>query len=320
MFTHPYTDLSLIDFINPTIVTSGNWLKNRSYHKVVTDADNNAPEVPIYAPSDARAIGITFYLAPMLLWDGTTIELGQYDVRFQASCEVAYWFDHISRLAEPFASLAPLEPARDTRNAQVPVNVEVQAGDLIGYSSGTEPAHVWDFVLTNSTVTAAFVNQERYEQTGDLEHLLHTDCPSGYFTPVLQEQYAALLGAWQGRVEGYGCGGPVDALGTIAGGWFQTPFESGNPFAPADWGVAVKVAADGYLDINGPGASVRTAPGSTSFADPKTVTTEHCYEHYQPTPGSFAFLKLLSNDTLAAVFGQGPCPSQFPGDFTTYYR
>ena len=41
--THFYTDLDQIDFINPTIVTSGNWLKNRHYHKVVTDANNKAP-------------------------------------------------------------------------------------------------------------------------------------------------------------------------------------------------------------------------------------------------------------------------------------
>ena len=57
VFSHHYTDLDQVDFINPTIVTSGNWLKNRQYHKVVTDAQNNAPEVPLYAPADAVVRG-----------------------------------------------------------------------------------------------------------------------------------------------------------------------------------------------------------------------------------------------------------------------
>ena len=57
--THLYTDLDQIAHLQPTIVTSGNWLKNRQYHAVVTDAAGDAPEVPIYAPADAVATGIT---------------------------------------------------------------------------------------------------------------------------------------------------------------------------------------------------------------------------------------------------------------------
>ena len=103
VFTHHYTDLDQIDFINPTIVTSGNWLKNRQYHKVVTDAQNNAPEVPVYAPVDAVATGVTYYLGRMVAWHGTSFDLAQYDLRFRVSCELTYGFDHVSRLAEPFA-------------------------------------------------------------------------------------------------------------------------------------------------------------------------------------------------------------------------
>ena len=69
--------------INPTIVTSGNWLKNRQYHKIVTDADNRAPEVPVYAPADALAVELTHYIATMRPRNDTPYDASQFDVRFQ---------------------------------------------------------------------------------------------------------------------------------------------------------------------------------------------------------------------------------------------
>ena len=317
--THFYTDLDQIDFINPTIVTSGNWLKNRQYHKVVTDASNEAPEVPVYAPADATAVGITHYLGLMQPWVGEPFELSQFDVRFELSCEVSFWFDHLSRLAEPFASLAPAEGVRDTRDAQVPIRVEVRAGDLIGYSSGTEPAHVWDFILVNTSKTNRFANQQRYEQTGDLQHLLHGDCPFDYYDQSMRAEYVARFGWWQGRAGGFYCDAEVDVVGTVAGGWFLTPFDPGAPYASADWGLVAKLAADGYVDVNGPSASVRTGPEAPTFADPKLVTGEHCFQHYVE-PTHYAYLRVLSDTQLAAAFGDGVCPSVLPAEHQIFYR
>jgi hypothetical protein len=177
LFTHHYTDLDLIELIDPTIVTSGNWLKNRQYHKVVTDADNQAPPAPVYTPADAVAVGITHYAETMHPWDGDPFEMSQFDVRFEASCGVSFWFDHLEVLAEPFASLAPAEPVSDTRDAEVPIRVEVRAGTLIGHTSGTVPAHTWDFVVVDPARTNRFANQERYVHTPDLAGLLHGACP-----------------------------------------------------------------------------------------------------------------------------------------------
>ncbi len=318
-FTHPYTDLEQIEFINPTIVVSGNWLKNRQYHKVVTDADNQAVPVPVYAPTAATAVGITHYLGTMQAWDGQVFEIPQFDVRFEASCEVAFWFDHISDLVEPFASLAAPVPVRDTRDAQVSIQVDVEAGDLIGYTSGTEPAHTWDFVLTNSMKTNQFANQARYEQTGDLGHLLHGDCPFDYFDEPLQSEYRQRFGSWQGSAAGFNCDFSPDVVGTIAGGWFLTPFESTGEFAPADWGFVTKIAADGSVDLNGPGTSIRTLPDAVTFADPKTVTDEHCFQDYK-RPDRYAYVTLLSDSELAVAFGDGVCPASLPGEHQVFYR
>ena len=312
-------DLDQIDFINPTIVTSGNWLKNRAYHKIVTDADNNAPEIAVYAPSDATAIGITHYLATMQPFVGPSFEVSQFDVRFDASCEVRYWFDHLSRLAEPFASLAAPEPSRVTHDVEVPISVPVDAGDVIGYTTGTFPAHVWDFILMNTSKINTFANQERYEGAGDLKHLLHADCPYDYYDEPLRSAYTSLFGNWQGRVADFGCDLEVDVLGTVAGGWFLSPYDPSDPFAFTDWGLVAKVAADGYVDVNGPGASIRTGPSQPSFADPKTLHGEHCFQHYNQ-PAQYAYLKLLSDMELAAAFGSGSCPSSLPSGVQTFYR
>lgn len=305
--------------INPTIVSSGNWLKNRQYHKIVTDADNRAPEVPVYAPADAIAVELTHYLATMQPWNGAQYDASQFDIRFQVSCDVSFWFDHISRLAEPFASLAPVEGVRDTRNAAVPIEVEVAGGDLIGWTSGTDPAHVWDFVMIDATRTTVFANQERYENTGDLRNLLHAVCPYDYYDEDMRRAYVAKFAWWGGSAGAPQCGGPVDVPGSLAGGWFQSPFDASVPFAPADWGVVAKVEADGFAYIVGPDWEVRSNPQDPLFADPKTVTTDHCYQHWG-SPARWAYLRLLSATELAASHGLGACPASMPAEYRSYYR
>jgi hypothetical protein len=147
-----------IKMINPTFVVSGNWIKNRQYHTMPVDENRVAEPVPVYAPTDAVATEITHYLAPMHPRVGEPYVDSQFDVRFQASCDVKFWFDHITDLAEPFASLAAQEGSTDTRDAAVYVNVEVKAGDLIGWTTGTDPAHTWDFIVTDQRVTVQFAN------------------------------------------------------------------------------------------------------------------------------------------------------------------
>lgn len=321
LFTHHYTDLDQIEFINPTIVTSGNWLKNRQYHKVVTDSDNNAPEVPVYAPADAVATGVTHYLGQMVSWSGESFEVPQYDIRFRVSCEVTFGFDHLSRLEEPFASLAPTEAVRDTRNAEAPLSIEVEAGQLIGWTTGTEPAHVWDFIASNTAVTNTFANQARYEGSGDLSRLLHAVCPYDYFPADMADAYTSKFGWWQGSGAdaGFGveCSVPTDAPGALAGGWFLAPYD-GSTGGPVGWGLVATIAADGYLDLNGPGASLRVSPRDPSFLDPAAMTGEHCYVHYQG--GRWAYVALISGDILAAAFGDGACPSALPADHQLFYR
>ena len=320
VFTSHITELDNISFIIPTIVSSGNWLKNRSY-LIVAEVNGSAPELPVYAPVDATLTSITNYLGKMT--DRTTgqpFDLAQFDIRFQVSCEVGFMFDHVGRLVEPLASLANPEPAADTRDAAVYTALDVKAGQLLGYASGTVPAHTWDFIVTNSTVTNSFANQARYETQGELVTLLHNDCPYRYFPEGIGNEYLAFFGGWNGGVVGAGdCPGSPDLAGTISGAWFKTPFDpsAGSFFVP-DWGVVVVMTPDGAVDANSGSATVRTHTDGPTSVDPKTVTTSHCYEDAYAS--RYAFLELVSEDVLAAAFGDGTCPASLPASHTLYYR
>jgi hypothetical protein len=312
--------MDLIMNINPTIVTSGNWLKNRQYHAIIRDANNVAPEMPLYAPADSVAIGITHYVATMQPWSSPPYDTSQFDIRFQASCDVAFWFDHISSLAEPFASLAAKVGSRDTKDASVPINVEVKAGDLIGWTTGTDPARVFDFIVTDSRKPVIFANQERYEKTGNLQHLLHTACPYDYYDADMRAAFMAKFGWWNGSAQGpTACGASVDVVGAQSGGWFQTAFNPNDLFPSADWGFVSKIEADGSVYLAGPGWGVRTDSDAPTFADPTTMTTEHCYQHYS-NPTSWAYLRIVSDMEIAVAHGDGTCPASMPTDIIVYYR
>ena len=63
---------------------------------------------------------------------------------------------------------------------------------------------------------------------------------------------------------------------------------------------------------------MRTAPSHPTFADPDTVTGEHCFEDYNG--GAYAYVKLFSDTELAAAGGSGSCPGSLPGGAQTFYR
>ena len=311
--------------IQPPIVISGNRFKARSYVWIGRDEDDQVYEVPVYAPVDSTLTGITFHLATMTDERGISVDLEQYVLSFEVSCEVSYGYDHISRLAEKYAALSPATASRTTRDAERQVSEPVKAGELIGYTTGTAAAHNWDFVFTNSSRGNEFVNQERYEHTGDLQRLLAGDCPYDYYGELMKIQYYALLsGGPSGRIEGESCQVSHDVPGTISGGWFREPFstETSHPHIPG-WALAVGSWAGGQVRINSEETAVWVSPGQPTYADPRGVTTEHCYEHAgRPDEPAikFVYLKLVSDTEIAVVFGEGGCPPQLPEGFQVYYR
>ena len=301
---------------------SGNRIKNRSYVWIGRDQSGRVYEVPVYAPADSTLTGITFYLASMRDEQGTPVDVKQYSLSFQVSCEVSYDFDHLCRLAENIAPLAAPTPSTTTRNAAVQTFLPLKAGDLIGYTTGTILAHSWDFVFANSSKSIDAVNLERYENSGDMRGLLHADCPYDYFVDDLRAEYYALFSVLLDGDDS--CLIVHDKAGTIAGAWFNEPFVLGvSQGTEPGWGVVAGISAYDQVRIDSERTSMWINPTAPTYVDPKSITSEHCYEHLNaPTqpPIRYVYLKLLSDTELAIAFGEGGCPQQLPLDYRTYFR
>ncbi|MDA1132765.1 MAG: hypothetical protein O2905_06035 [Proteobacteria bacterium] len=314
MFSAPFTDLDAIKQILPPAVISGERFKNRSYVWIRTDADGDAPEVPVFAPTDAVVTGITYFLQPMNRRDGSVAMVDQYILRLEVSCEVQIRFDHMDRLSPPLAAVAPAVPVEDTRNAEVQVRVPVAAGDLLAHTAGTIVAHNWDIIVANSTVTREFANRQRYAVAGDLQWLLRTDCAFDYAPPALRAQYYALL--VDVAADADGCFVMPDTPGAVAGGWFRAPFDPADQFGDPGWALAI-ATTNGQVRVQGPGWHVWVSPDAATWTDPRTVTGEHCYAGQ----GGYAWLRISADgDRMEVAHGGGGCPRSMPGGAVTVFR
>ena len=290
--THVITELDKIDFIMPVVVGSSNWLKNRTYFHVKTDeATGLGYRVPVYVPVDMTLTGITRYVSTGTDFQGNVVEVEQYDLRFSVTCEVTIEFDHVSSLVGAAANVQPLDAVTDTRDAMKSVLVTYEGGELIGYTVGTSTGHTWDFIMSHTEMPLQFVNQARYENVGDLRHILYAPCPYDFYDEELRSAYSALAGGWgEGAVGADGCLGSPDVGGTIAGGWFASPWVVGDNEYVADWAPVVHLGADGMVEINDGRRMVRTRASDPTFALPAMVTGEHCYEHMN-SPSGYAYLE-----------------------------
>ncbi len=312
LFTHPFTDLSMITFISP-IGTVTHSVVPHSYVWIGSGPSGGVPEVPVYAPVDSRLTSAAYYSQLMLDQSGEWVDIAQYALSFEVSCEVSYRFAHIDRVAEVLAAAMPAEPADSSRGVEVRPPVQLRVGELIGYTAGTIGAHNWDFGVYNRAAPNQFANQARYETTGDLGTALYANCPYDYFTPDLRDQMYALL------PEG-GCGSASrDVPGSLAGTWFakltSEDFRAGPSLA-----VGLSHVPGGhFVVVVSEGAGIRVYPGEPTFVEPALVTEEHCYQG-SSTPTQYAFFRLLSDLELAVAFGEGTCPLEFPQAYKAYYR
>jgi len=127
---------------------SGKVVKAHSYVLVSEGA-------PVYAPADGVLIERAHY---------TEENINTYYFHFQTSCEIVYRFDHIVEPIEELKNTLPSEPAKTTHTVSPKENVEVRAGQLIGYASKTSMAQhgTWfDFGVVNTTQTKDLNNLEK---------------------------------------------------------------------------------------------------------------------------------------------------------------
>ena len=117
VFPEHITDLSLIAHLTPAGTVQGGDLKPHGY----LGNKPSALEVPVYAPVDSYLI------------DGDYYRQGDdaiYQFKFQVSCEVAYYFDHLRSVVSEIQEVVPDVATADSRGTAVYPPQFFQAGDM----------------------------------------------------------------------------------------------------------------------------------------------------------------------------------------------
>lgn len=138
LFTSDITNISNINVIQtPIRLIGGNNIKTHSFVGV-------AKRSPIYSPMDATLNAGANYRETMGFSSVTKI---QYLLTFNEGCDVSFWLDHVVDVPEKIKAAFPAEPRNDTKAVKVK-NIEIKAGELVGYSNQEGPAR-FDFGAIN---------------------------------------------------------------------------------------------------------------------------------------------------------------------------
>ena len=300
VFTHLLTDFENLGMIYPMGETTGD---NFTGHTFLHDAPSK-DKIPIYAPIDMGLVQI--------------IDQGvDWSMQFRVSREIDMEFGHITDPNEEFKQYATTEHI-SLWDCDDEVLLEVQAGDLLGMTSGTQQAHNFDWGVYNSTRFLDHINPERYRK---VEKWLNATCPYDYYPPDIRDQYYALFGP-QPVTQTLNCRGSRDKRGTIAGVWYDSQEISDLGFTQTTFSpivFATKMNGSISATLGESDLIHRLDIGQPTYKDPEDVTDEHCYDL---STGWYFYFQLQPDGTLHFDFGENaPCPAEFPSSgYTVYYR
>lgn len=303
VFTHAFTDLEKIAALNP-IGGIGGGSPGRSYIGV-----KEGMEAPIYAPMAATLRAI--------IYADRGAGYGEYGLIFKAGCNIEFMFDHIDRVSDKLKKYAPKTAAANSRVPGAEVNVRVEAGELLGYTNGTDLAHTFDFLVTNYAKKNQYLNPKRWEW----EQARYSVCPYDFFTPELKAQYYAKLGkpSDTGLIKARACGDPThDIAGTASGGWFKGTSTDirGEYLAIARQYDEVMVA---YRKDGDAFASREDVQRGKPFLQVTDMSPGKYPADIKPGDSicysgnnQWAFIRLDSATQLSLAKGSGECPAEFP--------
>ena len=146
-----------------------------------------ALEVPVYAPVKSYLIDFAYYYA----YGGDAI----YTFKFQVSCEVAYYFDHLRSVVDKIGEFVPEAPADDSHGTVLSPPISFEAGELIGYTGGTPASGNWDFGVLNTQTWNDLPTDTAFEYSPNVERYRFAVCQYEYFIEPIRAQYMTLLGA-----------------------------------------------------------------------------------------------------------------------------
>lgn len=307
IFTHPIADISKITWIsrygNNAFYNPGS--QARSYVAV-----REGESTPVYAPSNVTITRIYFSDKNASQFFGREFVRPEYRIDFTVSCEVRVAYDHILSLSDKLKPYAPQVPAPG-KNDGVVVSIPLQAGEVIGYTSGAIPGRTFDFFLLNYARKAEHINPSRWTT----DHSLYMDCQYNYFPDELKQQYIAFIDEVKGVRD---CGPTVrEVPNTLLGYWFKgNATETNGP----RFGIYAGMHFVEWTLLLGSESPIAYRDGDVRRIDPETITEGKTICYSDSDRNAYVYLKMLPNDKLALVGGTGTCPSSFPEDKAEFFE
>lgn len=306
VFTHAFTDITKLSEIsrygNNALYNPGS--QARSY-VVVREGEST----PLYAPTNVTITRIYFSNKNYTQFDEEFIR-PEYRIDFTISCEVKAAYDHIISLSEKLQPFAPKVPAPG-KNDGVAVSIPLQAGEIIGYTSGGFPGRAFDFFFLNYARKAEHLNPERWTT----DHSLYMDCPFNYFPEELREQYLALIPEVKGVRD---CGPNFrEVPNTLLGYWFKgnAAETQGNRF-----GISAGKHFVEWTLIQETESPIAYRDHDVTRIDPETITEGKSVCYFDSDRNVFVYAKMLPEDNVAIASSTGACPSTFPEDEAEMYE
>ena len=188
-FTHHVTDLSNIKKILPwgSVRTGGGAVDSLKMHTYL-DIKREESEVSVHVPTDSYLIA---YDAYRLYEFRDTIH---YMLYFQASCDVAYRFDHLdiieSSLQKKMGELVIQEIQNKSKIMPIKPPIFIKGGTLVAKTKGVPKSGWWDFGLYNKNNNNQLPKRlTDYKGTNEERTFRSADCPYDYFVKDLKKAY-----------------------------------------------------------------------------------------------------------------------------------
>jgi len=190
-FTHQATDLSKIKEIQPwgSVRTGGGCtkcLKNHTYFI----SKKKGTEFSLYAPTDSYLIGYDSYY----LYESPTVV--QHMLYFQASCDIAYRFDHLDKIEQSLKNKIGNLVLQSVQGISkiIPIKppIFIKGGQLVAKTKGVPTHHTggFDFGLYNKNNNNQLPKRLLAHKGTEEEKIFRfADCPYDYFIEDLKKAY-----------------------------------------------------------------------------------------------------------------------------------
>ena len=174
IFSHHFTDVDTIYSIIPPVFRN-------SKGTMPTTLINIQGKTPLYMPTSGKLTQGSYHNE-----QGAQFYMWEADI----GCGVTVVFDHVSEPVEKIRRLFPNTPRDDTRTDFFETPLEVAAGELVGYTTGSVNAHNWNFAVYDAAEKNFLWNAGTFN---DMSKYYTQVCPFKYYDRQMAEQYEDLF-------------------------------------------------------------------------------------------------------------------------------